>query len=142
MQARERKMLIETAGKDYVGACIDSGNAVWTIEDPHLTLEVLAPYVLTSHMRDSYVFNAPDRGTAAQWCRMGDGNLGIEDYIRKRARRGQPAMDPRPAGEIVGDAAVDCGVPHIRGLLEAAPDRSRPGVYAFTASGIESAFGW
>ena len=83
MQARELKMLIETAGKDYVGACIDSGNAVWTIEDPHLTLEVLAPYVLTSHMRDSYVFNAPNRGTAVQWCRMGDGNIGMEDYIRK-----------------------------------------------------------
>ncbi len=82
MQARELKMLIETAGKEYVGACIDSGNAVWTIEDPHLTLEVLAPYVLTSHMRDSYVFNAP-RGTAVQWSRMGDGNIGMEDYIRK-----------------------------------------------------------
>ena len=85
MQARELKMLIETAGKEYVGACIDSGNAVWTIEDPHLTLEVLAPYVLTSHMRDSYVFNAPDRGTAVQWCRMGEGNIGMEDYIRKYA---------------------------------------------------------
>ena len=83
MQARELKMLIDAAGKDYVGACIDSGNAVWTIEDPHLTLEVLAPYVLTSHMRDSYVFNAPNRGTAVQWCRMGDGNIGMEDYIRK-----------------------------------------------------------
>jgi sugar phosphate isomerase/epimerase len=83
MQARELKMLIETAGKEYVGACIDSGNAVWTIEDPHLTLEVLAPYVLTSHMRDSYVFNAPGRGTAVQWSRMGEGNIGMEDYIRK-----------------------------------------------------------
>jgi 3-oxoisoapionate decarboxylase len=83
MQARELKTLIETAGKEYVGACIDSGNAVWTIEDPHLTLEVLAPYVLTSHMRDSYVFNAPGRGTAVQWSRMGDGNIGIDEYIRK-----------------------------------------------------------
>jgi sugar phosphate isomerase/epimerase len=83
MQARELKMLIEAAGKEYVGACIDSGNAVWTIEDPHLTLEVLTPYVLTSHMRDSYVFNAPGRGTAVQWSRMGEGNIGMEDYIRK-----------------------------------------------------------
>ena len=83
MQARELKMLIEAAGKEYVGACIDSGNAVWTIEDPHLTLDVLAPYVVTSHMRDSYVFNAPGRGTAVQWSRMGDGNIGMEEYIRK-----------------------------------------------------------
>ena len=83
MQARELKMLIGAAGKEYVGACIDSGNAVWTIEDPHLTLDVLAPYVVTSHMRDSYVFNAPGRGTAVQWSRMGDGNIGMEEYIRK-----------------------------------------------------------
>jgi 3-oxoisoapionate decarboxylase len=82
MQARELKSLIEAAGPDYVGACIDSGNAVWTIEDPHLTLETLGPYVLTSHMRDSYVFNSP-QGTAVQWSRMGDGNIGMEDYLRK-----------------------------------------------------------
>jgi sugar phosphate isomerase/epimerase len=82
MQARELKMLIEGGGKDFVGACIDSGNAVWTIEDPHLTLETLAPYVLTSHMRDSYVFNSP-QGTAVQWSRMGDGNIGMTDYIKK-----------------------------------------------------------
>jgi hypothetical protein len=61
---------------------IDSGNAVWTIEDPHLTLETLAPYVLTSHVRDSYVFNS-SQGTAVQWCRMGEGNVGMEDYLRK-----------------------------------------------------------
>ena len=82
MQARELKSLIEGAGRDFVGACIDSGNAVWTIEDPHLTLETLAPYVLTSHVRDSYVFNSP-QGTAVQWSRMGDGNIGMQDYLRK-----------------------------------------------------------
>ena len=86
MQARELKSLVEAAGPDYVGVCIDSGNAVWTIEDPHLTLETLAPYVLTSHMRDSYVFNSP-QGTAVQWCRMGEGNIGMEDYLRTYVSR-------------------------------------------------------
>jgi hypothetical protein len=81
MQARELKGLIEAAGPEYVGVCLDSGNPVWTIEDPHLTLETLAPYVQTSHMRDSYLFNSP-RGTAVQWTRMGDGNMGMEDYLR------------------------------------------------------------
>ena len=82
MQARELKTLVEAAGPEYVGVCIDSGNAVWTIEDPHLTLETLAPHVLTSHVRDSYVFNSP-QGTAVQWSRMGDGNVGIADYLRR-----------------------------------------------------------
>jgi len=84
MQAREMKMLIEEAGKDFVGACLDSGNPVWAIEDPHLTLETLAPYVLTSHVRDSAVWATPN-GAAVAWTRMGEGNIGIDDYVRKYA---------------------------------------------------------
>lgn len=86
MQARELKMLIETAGPDFVGVCLDSGNASWAIEDPHLTLETLAPYVLTSHMRDSAVWNTP-AGVVAQWTRMGEGNVDIARYIRTYVER-------------------------------------------------------
>jgi len=81
MQARELKRLIEEAGPDVAGVCIDSGNPVWTIEDPHLTLDTLAPYVLTSHMRDSALWNTPE-GAAVRWTRMGEGNMGMETYIR------------------------------------------------------------
>jgi sugar phosphate isomerase/epimerase len=81
MQARELKRLVESAGPDAVGVCLDSGNPVWTIEDPHLTLDTLAPYVLTSHMRDSALWNTPE-GAAVRWTRMGAGNMGMEDYIR------------------------------------------------------------
>jgi len=84
MQARELKTLIETAGKDFVGVCLDSGNPLWAIEDPHLTLETLAPYVLTSHVRDTAVWRVPE-GAAVAWTRMGDGNIGIDDYVRKYA---------------------------------------------------------
>jgi 3-oxoisoapionate decarboxylase len=81
MQARELKSLVEAAGKEFVGVCLDSGNPVWTIEDPHLTLETLAPYVLTSHMRDSALWNTPE-GAAVRWTRMGDGNMGMDRYLR------------------------------------------------------------
>lgn len=86
MQAREVKMLIEGAGKDFVGSCLDSGNPLWTLEDPHLTLETLAPYVLTSHVRDTAVWNTP-QGAAVAWTRMGEGNIGMEDYIREYAAK-------------------------------------------------------
>jgi len=82
MQARELKTLIEGAGKDFVGVCIDSGNPMWTLESPHLTLETLHPYVLTSHVRDTYVWMAP-AGVAVQWCRTGEGNIDIDGYIKK-----------------------------------------------------------
>lgn len=84
MQAHELKQLIEEAGKDFVGACLDSGNPLWTLEDPHLTLETLHPYVLTSHVRDSAVWRVPE-GAAVSWVRMGQGNVGIDDYCRKYA---------------------------------------------------------
>lgn len=81
MQARELKGLVEAAGPEFVGVCLDSGNPVWTIEDPHFTLETLAPYVLTSHVRDSALWNTPE-GAAVRWTRMGDGNMGMDRYLR------------------------------------------------------------
>jgi sugar phosphate isomerase/epimerase len=82
MQARELKSLVEKAGPEFVGVCLDSGNPLWTLEDPHLTLEVLHPYVLTSHLRDSVVWNVP-QGTAVTWVQMGRGNVDIDSYVRK-----------------------------------------------------------
>ncbi len=82
MQARELKSLIEKAGPQYVGVCLDSGNPLWTIEDPHLTLEILHPYVLTSHVRDSAVWKVQD-GAAVTWVPMGRGNVDIDSYVRK-----------------------------------------------------------
>jgi sugar phosphate isomerase/epimerase len=82
MQARELRSLIELAGKDFVGAVIDSGNPVWALEDPHLTLETLAPYILTSHVRDSYLWKTPE-GIAVQWTAMGEGNVDIARWVQR-----------------------------------------------------------
>jgi 3-oxoisoapionate decarboxylase len=84
MQARELKVLVEEAGRDFVGVCLDSGNPLWTIEDPHLTLATLSPYVLTSHVRDSAVWRVPE-GAAVSWVRMGEGNVNIDEYVRQFA---------------------------------------------------------
>jgi sugar phosphate isomerase/epimerase len=85
MQARELKSLVEMAGKDYTGVCLDSGNPLWALEDPHLTLDTLYPYVLTTHCRDTAVWRVPE-GAAVAWVRMGDGNVGIGEYIAKLRR--------------------------------------------------------
>src|SRR5574340_365819 len=73
MQAREVRTIIEEAGKDFVGACLDTGNPIWVCENPMVTLEILAPYVVTTHIRDSAVFEHP-RGAAAQWVALGEGS--------------------------------------------------------------------
>jgi sugar phosphate isomerase/epimerase len=80
LQAWELVDLIEAAGKDYVGANIDSGNAVWAMEDPLANLEILAPYVLTSSLRDTAVWKT-DKGVALQWTAMGEGDVDQKAYF-------------------------------------------------------------
>jgi sugar phosphate isomerase/epimerase len=79
MLGRELRALIERAGPEYVGACIDTGNPLWVGESPFVTLQQLAPHVVTSHVRDTAVW--PHRaGAAVQWVAMGEGTVGIEEW--------------------------------------------------------------
>jgi sugar phosphate isomerase/epimerase len=86
MQAREVKVIIEESGKDFVGSCLDTGNPMWVAEDPFVTLETLAPYVVTSHVRDSAVFEHP-RGAAAQWVALGDGSVDFARFVQMFRQR-------------------------------------------------------
>jgi sugar phosphate isomerase/epimerase len=82
LRAVELKMLIEEAGAGFVGACVDSGNMPMTLDVPLAGLETLAPYALTSHVRDSEIWRTP-RGVAVQWVPLGEGNVGIREYLRR-----------------------------------------------------------
>jgi sugar phosphate isomerase/epimerase len=84
MQAWELVTLIEAAGKDYVGATLDSGNATWTMESPLASLETLAPYVLSTGIRDSMVWEYPE-GAKVQWTAMGEGLVDWNVYFQKFA---------------------------------------------------------
>ena len=115
MQARELRTLVEEAGTDVAGVCLDAGNAFWAMDDPLTALETLAPYVLTSHTRDTAV-RATDDGAEVAWTRMGEGNVGIEAYLdRFRALcPGKPVMleiivMPAPRPVPYRDAQVRAG---------------------------------
>ncbi|HEX7859022.1 MAG TPA: sugar phosphate isomerase/epimerase [Verrucomicrobiae bacterium] len=84
MQARELVKLIEAAGKDFVGANMDSGNAVWTLEDPLTSLEILGPYAITTSLRDSAIWET-ERGATVQWTAMGDGTVDLKAYFKRFA---------------------------------------------------------
>ena len=79
MTAIELAGLIETAGRDWVGANLDSGNALWTLEDPLASLEVLGPYTLATSLRDSAVWATPV-GAKVQWTAFGEG--GVIDWVQ------------------------------------------------------------
>lgn len=70
--AWELRQVVEAAGKEFVGVYMDTGNPVFVLEHPLSTLETLAPYVCTLHLRDSVVYEHP-RGVAVQWVPMGEG---------------------------------------------------------------------
>jgi len=72
MQAHELKTLVEAAGKEYVGVTYDSGNATWTMEEPLASLEILAPYVVSTGIRDSMIWEDAE-GAKVQWTAMGEG---------------------------------------------------------------------
>lgn len=86
LQAWELVELIEAAGKDYVGANIDSGNAVWAMEDPQENLEILAPYVLTTSLRDTAVWKT-EKGVGLQWTAMGEGDVDQKAYFELFAKK-------------------------------------------------------
>ena len=82
MHSWELRDLIEEAGKDFVGANIDSGNAAWTLEDPHEVLEVLGPYTICSSLRDDMIWETPD-GASIAWTAAGEGLIDWKRYVAR-----------------------------------------------------------
>jgi sugar phosphate isomerase/epimerase len=109
LQAWEVLSMIEEAGKDFVGATIDVGNQAHLAEDPLLTLETLAPYALTTHIRDSIVFEHP-RGAVCQTVALGDGSI---DLVRLFERFRQ--LCPQVAVQLEISTG---GAPHVLPYFE------------------------
>ena len=84
LQAWETRQLIETAGKEFVGSYLDTGNPVFVAEDPLTTVEELGPYAVTFHLRDSVVYEHPD-GIAIQWVPLGEGTVDFKALVARAA---------------------------------------------------------
>lgn len=82
LEAREVKTIIEQSGKDFVGSCLDAGNPFWLAEDPLMVLEILGRYVVTTHIRDTAVYEDP-QGCAFQWVALGDGSMDWKPFLAK-----------------------------------------------------------
>lgn len=84
LQAWETRQLIDTAGKDYVGSYLDTGNPVFVAEDPFTTIEELGPVAVSFHLRDSVVYQHPD-GIAVQWVPLGEGTNDFRTLVARAA---------------------------------------------------------
>jgi len=84
MQAWELLALIEEAGREFVGATMDSGNATWALEHPLQNLELLGPCAVTTGIRDSALWET-EEGAMLQWTAMGEGTVDWKRYFARFA---------------------------------------------------------
>jgi 3-oxoisoapionate decarboxylase len=84
IQAWRTRQLIETAGREFVGSYLDTGNPVFVAEDPMTTVEELGPYAVTFHLRDSVIYEHPD-GIAVQWVPLGEGTIDFRTLVARAA---------------------------------------------------------
>jgi sugar phosphate isomerase/epimerase len=84
LQAFQTRQLIETAGKEFVGSYLDTGNPVFVMEDPLTTVEELGPYAVSFHLRDSVVYEHPN-GIAVQWVPLGEGTVDFKALVARAA---------------------------------------------------------
>ena len=91
LQAWETRTLIETAGKEFVGSYLDTGNPVFVAEDPLTTVEELGPYAVSFHLRDSVVYETPG-GIAIQWVPLGEGTNDFKAIVARAAELVSPSV--------------------------------------------------
>jgi sugar phosphate isomerase/epimerase len=87
--ATELVDVLRAVGSRYVGACVDFGNNIALLEDPDEIIERLAPFAVTTHIKDMAVFRTA-RGFDLSEVPLGQGMLPIGNYVRtiRRARPG------------------------------------------------------
>ncbi len=53
--APELVELLRKMSSEWVGACVDTGNSIALLEDPYVVVEALAPFAVTTHIKDMVV---------------------------------------------------------------------------------------
>jgi 3-oxoisoapionate decarboxylase len=84
LRSEELAAVVEMAGRDFVGVNYDSGNSLWTLENPLDALETLAPYIVTTSLRDGVVTEIPS-GCRVRWTAMGDGQVDFARFMPRFA---------------------------------------------------------
>lgn len=90
MNSAELLELIDMAGRDFVGATLDTGNALWALEEPLAALETLGPVTVCTGIRDSYLWETPE-GATLQWTSVGTGLVDWPGFFRRFGELCPPA---------------------------------------------------
>ena len=81
--------LLRRLGSEWVGACVDTGNSLALLEDPYEVVEALAPFAVTTHIKDMGV-REHGRGFLLSEVPIGEGFLDVPRMIGalRKARPG------------------------------------------------------
>jgi len=73
---------------EHIGACLDTGNSIALLEEPHAVVEALAPWTITTHLKDMAVAEADD-GFLLSEVPLGEGFLDLKRIVAT-LRKAQP----------------------------------------------------
>ena len=90
LQAPDLLDLIKKHDSPFVGVCLDTGNNIALLEAPGETVELLAPHVMTTHIKDMGVEEYADGFLLAE-VPLGTGFLDVPKLVAA-LRRGRPAL--------------------------------------------------
>jgi sugar phosphate isomerase/epimerase len=79
--AEEMVQLLKSYSSPYFGVCLDTGNNVALLDDPYDLVERLAPYAVTTHIKDMGVAEYAD-GFLLSEVRIGEGMLDMPRIVR------------------------------------------------------------
>ncbi len=88
-RADEQVDLLKRLKSEFVGVCLDTGNNLALLEQPLHTIDALAPFVLTAHLKDMGVEEAADGFRLAE-VPLGQGILDLKAIV-ERIRKANPA---------------------------------------------------
>ncbi len=89
--AAELAELLRSIGSPHLGACVDFGNNLSFLEDPMATVEALAPYAVTTHLKDMAV-RADERGFQLSEVPLGRGLLPLGRMVEV-LRKARPEVN-------------------------------------------------
>ncbi len=74
--AAELAEMLQKLSSEHIGSCIDTGNSIALLEDPMQVVETLAPYAVTTHIKDMAVQECAD-GFLLSEVPLGEGILDL-----------------------------------------------------------------
>lgn len=71
---------LKRLSSEYVGVCLDTGNSIALLEEPHAVVEAFAPWTFTTHFKDMAVAESDD-GFLLSEVPLGDGFLDLKRIL-------------------------------------------------------------